>query len=133
MKLTIFGSGYVGLVTGACMAEMGNDVVCVDIDADKIARLNNGEVPIYEPGLDEVMARNVGAGRLSFTTDVALAVPLMNFTGSPIERLTVRIRDLPKVSRVRSVRHGNLTPRFEETTLVVELPLDVADMLLIAG
>ncbi len=70
MKITIFGSGYVGLVTGACMAEMGNDVVCVDIDADKIAMLNRGEVPIYEPGLDAYIQRNRDAGRLKFTTDI---------------------------------------------------------------
>ena len=74
MRLTIFGSGYVGLVTGACMAEMGNHVVCYDIDEDKIARLNDGEVPIYEPGLDAYIARNVEAGRLEFTTDVKKAV-----------------------------------------------------------
>lgn len=70
MRLTIFGSGYVGLVTGACMAETGNNVVCVDIDAAKIDRLNAGDVPIYEPGLDESIARNMEAGRLKFTTDV---------------------------------------------------------------
>lgn len=70
MKITIFGSGYVGLVTGACMAEMGNDVVCVDIDAEKIAKLNRGEVPIYEPGLDSYIQRNREAGRLTFTTDI---------------------------------------------------------------
>ncbi len=70
MRLTIFGSGYVGLVTGACMAEMGNHVVCVDIDESKIARLNAGEIPIYEPGLDSYIERNVEAGRLEFTTDV---------------------------------------------------------------
>ena len=74
MRLTIFGSGYVGLVTGACMAETGNHVVCVDIDADKIARLNNGEVPIFEPGLDDYLERNVEAGRLEFTTDVQKGV-----------------------------------------------------------
>ncbi|MEM7432694.1 MAG: UDP-glucose/GDP-mannose dehydrogenase family protein [Pseudomonadota bacterium] len=74
MRLSIFGSGYVGLVTGACMAEVGNHVVCVDIDADKIARLNNGEVPIYEPGLDELIERNREAGRLEFTTDISKAV-----------------------------------------------------------
>ena len=74
MRITIFGSGYVGLVTGACMAEMGNQVVCYDIDSDKIARLNNGEVPIYEPGLDEYIGRNMDAGRLEFTTDVKQAV-----------------------------------------------------------
>ena len=74
MRLTIFGSGYVGLVTGACMAETGNHVVCVDIDEDKINRLNAGEVPIYEPGLDDYLQRNRESGRLEFTTDVAKGV-----------------------------------------------------------
>jgi UDPglucose 6-dehydrogenase len=74
MDLTIFGSGYVGLVTGACMAEMGNHVVCVDIDAEKIERLKRGEVPIYEPGLESYIKRNQEAGRLEFTTDVARGV-----------------------------------------------------------
>ena len=71
MKITIFGSGYVGLVTGACLAEVGNEVLCVDIDADKIARLNRGEIPIYEPGLEALVARNRDRGSLSFTTEVA--------------------------------------------------------------
>ncbi len=74
MRLTIFGSGYVGLVTGACMAETGNHVVCCDIDGAKIDRLNAGDVPIYEPGLDEYVARNVEAERLVFTTDIEKAV-----------------------------------------------------------
>jgi UDPglucose 6-dehydrogenase len=74
LQITIFGSGYVGLVTGACLADAGNDVVCVDIDAAKIARLNAGEVPIHEPGLDELIARNREKGRLSFTTDAKAAV-----------------------------------------------------------
>jgi UDPglucose 6-dehydrogenase len=74
MRITIFGSGYVGLVTGACMAETGNHVVCVDIDEQKISRLNNGEIPIYEPGLEEYIERNVEAGRLEFTTDVKKGV-----------------------------------------------------------
>jgi len=74
MKLSDFGSGYVGLVTGACMAQMGNHVVCVDIDEARVARLNAGEVPIFEPGLNEYIRRNREAGRLEFTTDVAQAV-----------------------------------------------------------
>jgi UDPglucose 6-dehydrogenase len=74
MRLTIFGSGYVGLVTGACMAEMGNHVVCYDIDEEKIARLKKGEVPIYEPGLNAYIERNMESGRLVFTTDVKKAV-----------------------------------------------------------
>ena len=74
MKVTIFGSGYVGLVTGACMAEAGNHVVCVDVDARKVARLNAGEVPIHEPGLDVLIRRNRDGGRLEFTTDTAYAV-----------------------------------------------------------
>jgi UDPglucose 6-dehydrogenase len=74
MKLTIFGTGYVGLVTGACLAEMGNHVLCMDVDADKIARLERGEIPIFEPGLEPMVARNHTAGRLKFTTDAAAAV-----------------------------------------------------------
>jgi UDPglucose 6-dehydrogenase len=70
MKITIFGSGYVGLVTGACLAEVGNHVVCVDIDAGKVERLDRGELPIYEPGLEPIVERNRRAGRLEFTTDV---------------------------------------------------------------
>ena len=70
MKITIFGSGYVGLVTGACLAETGNHVVCVDVNADKIARLNAGEVPIFEPGLEALIQSGRDAGRLSFTTDI---------------------------------------------------------------
>ncbi|NRF68904.1 UDP-glucose/GDP-mannose dehydrogenase family protein [Aquincola sp. S2] len=74
MKITVFGAGYVGLVTAACLAEMGNGVVCVDVDKDRIALLNAGGVPIHEPGLDGLLQRNVAAGRLEFTTDAAAAV-----------------------------------------------------------
>lgn len=74
MKVTIVGSGYVGLVTGACLAELGNHVLCLDVDQPKIDLLNNGGVPIYEPGLGEVIARNREAGRLEFSTDIEHAV-----------------------------------------------------------
>lgn len=70
MKVTIFGSGYVGLVTGACLAEVGNHVVCVDIDQSKVDRLNKGEVPIYEPGLDDIIHSTFKSGHLRFTTDI---------------------------------------------------------------
>src|ERR1700688_1839515 len=69
MRITIFGSGYVGLVTGGCLADAGNHVVCVDVDARKIAMLKKGEVPIHEPGLDTMVRRNFDAGRLRFTTN----------------------------------------------------------------
>ncbi|WIT10063.1 UDP-glucose/GDP-mannose dehydrogenase family protein [Paucibacter sediminis] len=74
MKVTTIGTGYVGLVTGACLAEMGNHVVCLDTNSDKIRILNEGEIPIHEPGLAEVVRRNVASGRLQFTTNVDAAV-----------------------------------------------------------
>jgi UDPglucose 6-dehydrogenase len=74
MRVTIFGSGYVGLVTGACLADAGNHVICVDVDAGKIERLNRGEVPIHEPGLDALIKRNAEAGRIEFTTDAVRGV-----------------------------------------------------------
>jgi UDPglucose 6-dehydrogenase len=74
MKVTVVGTGYVGLVTGACLSEMGNHVVCLDVDERKIRMLNEGGIPIHEPGLEEIVRRNAAAGRLQFTTDVAAAV-----------------------------------------------------------
>ncbi|GIW39858.1 MAG: UDP-glucose 6-dehydrogenase [Candidatus Binatia bacterium] len=74
MKLCVVGTGYVGLVAGTCFAESGNDVVCVDIDAEKVGQLRRGTVPIYEPGLEELVRRNLEAGRLDFTTDLRDAV-----------------------------------------------------------
>ncbi|WOI58433.1 UDP-glucose/GDP-mannose dehydrogenase family protein [Palleronia sp. LCG004] len=74
MRIAVIGTGYVGLVSGVCFSDFGHDVVCVDRDAAKIDRLERGEVPIYEPGLEPLMARNVEAGRLSFTTDLDAAL-----------------------------------------------------------
>ncbi|MDA3914750.1 UDP-glucose/GDP-mannose dehydrogenase family protein [Oleiagrimonas sp.] len=74
MNVTIFGTGYVGLVTGTCLAEMGNHVTCVDVDADKVAGLQRGEIPIFEPGLEPMVKRNQDSGRLTFTTDAAPAI-----------------------------------------------------------
>ena len=73
MKIVVVGTGYVGLVTGTCLAETGNDVTCVDCDRKKIDVLNRGHIPIYEPGLAELVTRNVAGGRLRFTTDLATA------------------------------------------------------------
>jgi UDPglucose 6-dehydrogenase len=74
LKLAVVGTGYVGLVTGTCLAEIGNDVICVDIDAEKVAKMKNGRVPIYEPGLEAVFKRNIAEKRLEFTTDLKAAV-----------------------------------------------------------
>ena len=70
MKLAVVGTGYVGLVTGTCFAETGNTVTCVDIDEKKVEKLKNGEIPIYEPGLDALFDRNIQQGRLHFTTNL---------------------------------------------------------------
>ena len=74
MKIAVIGTGYVGLVTGTCLAETGNNVICVDINEAKVKKMINGEVPIYEPGLDVLFHRNIAQERLSFTTDLALAI-----------------------------------------------------------
>ena len=70
MKITVIGTGYVGLVAGVCLAELGNDVICVDVNEEKIKNLNQKIVPIYERGLKEMLVRNVDVGRINFTTDI---------------------------------------------------------------
>src|SRR3989442_8260004 len=74
MNVTVIGTGYVGLVTGACLADAGNNVFCLDLDENKIARLNRGEIPIFEPDLEPIVQRNEQPGRLRFSTDVAASV-----------------------------------------------------------
>src|ERR1700753_2523377 len=74
MNIAVIGTGYVGLVTGACFAEFGVNVTCVDVDSEKIERLDRGEIPIYEPGLDQIVSKNTQAGRARFTTDLQSAV-----------------------------------------------------------
>ncbi|OYY80274.1 MAG: UDP-glucose 6-dehydrogenase, partial [Hydrogenophilales bacterium 16-62-9] len=74
MKITVIGTGYVGLVTGTCLAEVGNEVLCLDLDPKKIDTLKAGGIPIFEPGLQDMVNRNVAAGRLSFTTDIEESV-----------------------------------------------------------
>ena len=75
MRIAMIGSGYVGLVSGACLADFGHDVICVDKDENRIAMLERGEIPIFEPGLEDLVASNVKQKRLSFTTDLSKAVP----------------------------------------------------------
>ena len=74
MKIAVVGTGYVGLVSGTCFAETGNNVICVDIDAKKVERMRNGEVPIYEPGLEGIVKRNFEKGRLKFSTSLAESI-----------------------------------------------------------
>ena len=82
MRIAMIGTGYVGLVSGACFADFGHDVICVDKDEKKIAALHRGEIPIYEPGLDELVATNVKAKRLEFTTDLSKPVADADAVGS---------------------------------------------------
>ncbi|MCM1178005.1 MAG: UDP-glucose/GDP-mannose dehydrogenase family protein [Bacteroides sp.] len=84
MNIAVVGTGYVGLVSGACFAEMGVNVTCVDVDRNKISRLISGEIPIYEPGLDEIVHRNHAAGRLNFTTDLASCLGEMDIVFSAV-------------------------------------------------
>ena len=98
MNICVAGTGYVGLVTGAVFADLGNDIVCVDNVAEKIAALRAGRMPIYEPGLEEMVARNVADGRLAFTTDLADAVRrsvvVFITVGTPVSEPTA-IEEIP--------------------------------------
>ena len=91
MKITVIGTGYVGLVTGACLAEQGNHVFCLDVNPEKINILNAGGVPIYEPGLKEIIERNLSYGRLIFSTDIAAAVAYGIFSSLRLEHRLLRM------------------------------------------
>ena len=92
MKICIIGTGYVGLVSGTCFAEIGHNVVCIDIDKKKIDKLNRGLIPIYEPGLEELVKRNSEQGRLKFSSDVSLSIKNSNIVficvGTPTNKIT---------------------------------------------
>ena len=104
-RICVVGAGYVGLVTGACFAELGNSVVCLDIDAAKIERLRRGELPIFEPGLEELVMRNAERGRLTFTTDYAEAVPGARFAFIAVNTPS-GMEGEADMSYVRAAAHG---------------------------
>ena len=95
MRIAMIGTGYVGLVSGACLSEFGHDVICVDKDAGKIGTLTAGQIPIYEPGLDDVVAANVKAGRLSFATDLRQRWPAPKRCSSPWARPAAAATAMP--------------------------------------
>jgi UDPglucose 6-dehydrogenase len=118
MNVAVVGTGYVGLVTGTCFASLGNDVTCVDIDAEKVARMQHGEVPIYEPGLEEMFAAETKAGRLHFTTDLAAAVSgaQVVFLALPTPPGEDGSADLSYVLGVA----GQLGPLLQQYTVVID-------------
>jgi UDPglucose 6-dehydrogenase len=129
VNLAVIGTGYVGLVAGACFAESGNDVICVDIDAGKVRRLENGEVPIHEPGLPEIVGRNLREGRLSFTTSVADAVArsfvVFIAVGTP-----PGADDTPDLSAVREVAKeiGRAMDRFKVIVMKSTVPVGTGEL-----
>jgi UDPglucose 6-dehydrogenase len=128
MKVTIFGSGYVGLVSGACLAEAGNHVVCVDTDVSRVERLNRGEVPIHEPGLDVLMHRNRSAGRLEFTADAARGAEhglfqLICVGTPPDEDGSADLRHVLEVARTI----GEHLPRYAILVTKSTVPVGTAD------
>src|SRR5690606_41466969 len=104
MNITIFGTGYVGLVTGACFAESGNNVYCVDVDEKKINDLKNGIIPIYEPGLEELVEQNSAAGRLHFTTDAKDGA-------DPARLLFIAVRPPPNADGSSALESAETMPR----------------------
>ena len=128
MKITMIGTGYVGLVTGTCLAEVGNDVLCLDVDARKIGVLQQGGVPIHEPGLEPMIRRNVAAGRLRFTTDVDAAVGLAPVQVIAVGTPPVEVGSADMQYVLQAAR--NVGRRMTQWTLVVDkstVPVGTAD------
>lgn len=129
MNIAIIGTGYVGLVTGTCLAESGNQVCCIDIDQNKIERLRNGIIPIYEPGLEELVRRNTKEERLTFTTDLAKGIQdariVFIAVGTPqsmdgsadlgtvfhVARLLAETIETPKSSQLKALSQWEPMPR----------------------
>ena len=113
MKISIIGTGYVGLVTGACFAEKGHEVICTDVDKEKIDKLNNGQVPIYEPRLEEILNEHLSEKRLKFTTEINEAVKnsLVNFIAVPTPTLNGRV-SLDNINQV-AFEIGNLINEYK--------------------
>ena len=111
MKICIIGTGYVGLVIGTCFAELGNNVICVDKDKEKINKLNQGIVPIYEPGLEEIIKRNSRTKSLKFSTDISLSIKGSNIificVGTPTNKITKKT-DLKYIFNVTNIIKNNL-------------------------
>ena len=104
MKICIIGAGYVGLVTGVCFADFGNEVICVDNAKEKITDLKNGKIPIYEPGLDELVKKNLNSNRLNFTTNIGKAVKQSKIificVGTPTKKKS-NAADLSQIFKVK--------------------------------
>ncbi|NQT33244.1 MAG: UDP-glucose/GDP-mannose dehydrogenase family protein, partial [Candidatus Omnitrophica bacterium] len=125
MKLAIIGTGYVGLVTGTCFAELGNNVICADNDLGKVELLSEGTIPIYEPGLEELVKRNTEDGRLSFTADIKEAVSssevIFICVGTPPkENGSADLTNIEKVSRVIAENLNSYKLVVEKSTVPVE-------------
>lgn len=120
MKITMIGTGYVGLVTGTCLAEFGHHVTCVDKIKEKIERLRNGEVPIYEPGLDALVAKNINEGRLNFTLDLEETIPgadaIFIAVGTPTSRRGDGYADLSYIYAAAK----EIAPLLNDYTVIVD-------------
>ena len=119
MKIAVIGSGYVGLVSGACFSEFGFEVVCVDQDANKIAQLNDGKIPIYEPELDALVKNNLARRRLSFTTDLTAAMKLRNSAEATILRDLIAALDSAEAAPAKPFGETDIALKNGQATLAI--------------